>query len=346
MTTECEVVIVGGGVIGCSIAYHLTRMGCRDVLLLERRQLTHGATWHAAGLVGQLRSTRNKTRLMQRSVALYDRLEEETGQKVDWKKVGSLRLASSEARMWEIRRAATTAKSFGLEFHIIGAGEARDLFPIMETDGVVGAAFIPGDGYVDPASLTQALAKGARDGGATIQQGVTVTGFGREGRRIATVETDRGRIEAEKVVIAAGMWSRELGRLAGIRVPVVALEHQYLLTEPIPDMPPDLPTLRDPDHRVYFKPEVRGMVIGGWEPNTVPWGEHGIPPDFGPELLASNFERFEPLAEAAARLIPVINQVGVRELINGPIPWSADGDFFLGRAPEQDNVFVASFWTR
>ncbi len=289
LETRAEVVVIGGGVIGCSIAYHLTRMGCRDVLLLERRQLTHGATWHAAGLVGQLRSTRNKTRLMQRSVALYDRLEEETGQKVDWKKVGSLRLAGSEGRMWEIRRAATTARSFGLEFHIIGAGEARDLFPLLETKGVLGAAFIPGDGYVDPSSLTQALAKGARDGGARIRQGVTVTGFETAGRRVVAVKTDQGDIACEKVVNAAGMWARDLGAMAGVRVPVVALEHQYLLTEPIPGMAPDLPTLRDPDLSVYYKPEVRGMAIGGWEPDTVPWGVEGIPVDFGPELLPGNF---------------------------------------------------------
>ena len=342
---DAEIVIVGGGVIGCAIAYHLTRMGQGDVLVLERRQMTHGATWHAAGLVGQLRSSRNKTRLMQQSVELYDRLEAETGQPVDWKKVGSLRLACSEERMHEIRRSATIAKSFGLEFHVLTAAEAADLFPLMSTQGVLGAAFIPGDGHVDPASLTQALAKGARDQGAVIRQGVTVSGLVVERGRVTALETDHGRVRCDLVVNAAGIWGRELGRMAGVRAPVIALEHQYLLTEPIPDMPSNLPTLRDPDHRVYVKPEVRGMAVGGWEANTVAWGEDGIPADFGPELLPDNFERFEGLAEAASMRIPAINEVGVRQLINGPIPWSADGDFFMGRAPELDNYFVCGGFT-
>ena len=342
---DAEIVIVGGGVIGCAIAYHLTRMGQGDVLVLERRQMTHGATWHAAGLVGQLRSSRNKTRLMQQSVELYDRLEAETGQPVDWKKVGSLRLACSEERMHEIRRSATIAKSFGLEFHVLTAAEAADLFPLMSTQGVLGAAFIPGDGHVDPASLTQALAKGARDRGAVIRQGVTVSGLVVERGRVTALETDHGRVRCDLVVNAAGIWGRELGRMAGVRAPVIALEHQYLLTEPIPDMPSNLPTLRDPDHRVYVKPEVRGMAVGGWEANTVAWGEDGIPADFGPELLPDNFERFEGLAEAASMRIPAINEVGVRQLINGPIPWSADGDFFMGRAPELDNYFVCGGFT-
>ena len=339
---DAEIVIIGGGVIGCALAFHLGRMGHRDVLLLERGQLTHGATWHAAGLVGQLRSTRNKTRLMQQSVELYDQLESLTGQAVDWRKVGSLRLACSPERLLEIRRSATLAKSFGLEFHVIGAAEARDLFPLLSTDGVLGAAFIPGDGYVDPSSLTQALAKGARDAGVTIKQGVRVTGFRREGGRIVAVETDQGVLRCDQVVNAAGMWSRELGLMAGVQAPVVALEHQYLLTDKIPDMPADLPTMRDPDHRIYVKPDVSGLAIGGWEPDTRAWGEEGIAPDFGPELLPSNFDRFEQLAEAAGRRMPVVNETGVRELVNGPIPWSADGDFFMGRAPELDNYYLCS----
>ena len=339
---DAEIIIIGGGVIGCSLAYHLSRMGHKDILLLERGQLTHGATWHAAGLVGQLRSTRNKTRLMQKSVELYDELETITGQAVDWRKVGSLRLACSPERMLEIRRSATLAKSFGLEFHVISANEARELFPLMSTDGVLGAAFIPGDGYVDPSSLTQALAKGARDGGVKIRQGVTVTGLQREGLRVTAVETDQGSIRCDKVVNAAGMWSRNVGLMAGVDVPVVALEHQYLLTDQIPNMPADLPTMRDPDHLIYVKPEVRGLAIGGWEPDTIAWGEAGIPADFGPELLPSNFDRFEQLAEAAGMRRPAVNETGVRELVNGPIPWSADGDFFFGLAPELDNFYVCS----
>ena len=342
MIDRAEIVIVGGGIIGCAIAYHLTRMGKTDVVVLEKSGLTHGATWHAAGLVGQLRTSRNTTRMLQLSVALYDELEEETGQAIDWKKVGSLRLACSEARMLEIERAATTAKSFGLEMHLLTPSEARDLFPIMSTKGVVGAAYIPSDGHIDPAGVTQALAKGARDRGARILQGVRVTGMRVEGRRVSAVITDRGAIAADVVVNAAGMWGREVGAMAGVQVPALALEHQYLITEPIPDMPPDMPTMRDPDYLVYYKPEVRGLVVGGYEPDTLGFGRDGVPWDFGQELLPGNMDRFEQLAVLAAERTPVINEVGVRELVNGPIPYSADGDFVMGRAPERDNYYVAS----
>ncbi|MEE9250189.1 MAG: FAD-dependent oxidoreductase [Alphaproteobacteria bacterium] len=339
--SHARAVIIGGGVIGCSIAYHLTKMGWTDIVLIEKGGLTHGATWHAAGLVGQLRGSRNTTRMLQRSVALYDRLEEETGQAVDWKKVGSLRLACSESRMLEISRAATMAKSFGLEMYIISAKEARELFPIMSSSGVVGAAYIPSDGHIDPASLTQALAIGARRRGCKIIQGVRVTGITVAERRATRVATDHGTIAPEIVVNAAGMWAREVGAMAGIKIPVLAVEHQYLVTEPIPDMPADMPTMRDPDNLVYYKAEVRGLAVGGYEPDTVGWGREGIPKDFGPELLPQNFDRFEQLARLAAKRTPMINEVGVRELINGPIPYSADGDFVMGKAPELDNFFVA-----
>ncbi len=341
-TRHAEIVIIGGGIIGCAIAYHLTRMGRRDVVVLEKSGLTHGATWHAAGLVGQLRSSRNTTRMLQRSVALYDRLEAETGQAIDWKKVGSLRLACSRERLLELKRSATMAKSFGLEMELISPAEAQKLFPIMSTDEVLAAAYIPSDGYIDPASVTQALAKGARDGGATILQGQRVEGFDIDNRRVKRVHTQDASYACETIVNAAGMWGREIGRMMGVAVPVLALEHQYLITEPIPDMPKDMPTLRDPDKRVYYKPEVRGLVVGGYEDDTLPFGDAGVPRDFGRELLAGNFDRFEPLAALAAERTPVVNEVGVRELINGPIPYSADGDFVMGKAPELDNCFVAA----
>jgi sarcosine dehydrogenase len=342
---RAEIVIIGGGIIGCSIAYHLTRMGKADVLLLERGGLTHGATWHAAGLVGQLRSSRNLTRMLQRSVALYDRLEAETGQATDWKKVGSLRLASSPDRLLEIKRAATMAKSFGLDMSIISAKEAQDLCPILNVDDVLAAAYLPSDGYVDPASVTQALAKGARMKGARIRQGIRVTGFERNGPRVARVLTDQGAIDCEIVVNAAGMWARELGLMMGVRVPSIAVEHQYLITDPIPDLPKAMPTFRDPDLRVYYKPEVRGIVIGGWEEGTPSFGEAGVPPEFGQQLLDGNFERFQVLAEAAFKRTPIVEKVGVRQLINGPIPFSADGEFVMGRAPELENAFVCAGFT-
>ncbi|HJN25107.1 MAG TPA: FAD-dependent oxidoreductase [Rhodospirillales bacterium] len=339
---HAEHLIVGGGIIGCSIAYHLTAMGARDVVILEKADLTHGATWHAAGLVGQLRSSRNTTRMLKMSVKLYDRLEEETGQAVDWKKVGSLRLASSPERVREVEQLATMAKSFGLDMEIISASEAQKLFPLMTTEGVLCAAYLPTDGQIDPSSVTQALAKGARDRGAKIVRDVRVEDVKSDGRQVTEVVTTDGIWTCDTFINASGMWSRELGRLSNIRIPACALEHQYIITDPIPEMPVNMPTMRDPDRLVYYKPEVRGMVIGGYEPNTVPFGDRGIPRDFGRELLGGNFDRFEQLAMLAAEITPVVNEVGIREVINGPIPYSADGDFVMGKVPEMDNYFVAS----
>ena len=338
---DASIVIIGGGAIGCSIAYHLAKMGESDVVLVEKSGLTHGATWHAAGLVGQLRASRNVTRLLQLSVELYGRLEEETGQAVDWKPVGSLRLASSQDRWTEIRRAATTAKSFGLEMHLMDPKEAQDLFPVMTTTDVVGAAFIPSDGQVDPASLTQALAKGARAGGVKIHEGVQVTGIETTGRRATAVVTDNGTIQAETVVNCAGMWGKQVGAMAGVNSPALAVEHQYLVTEPIPDLPEGMPTMRDPDNLIYYKADVGAISVGGYEPVTPAFGAQGMPADFAQQLLPSNFDRFEPLAGRIAFRTPIVNEVGVRQLINGAIPGSPDGEFIMGLAPELDNFYVA-----
>ncbi len=346
MRDSAEIVIIGGGAIGCSIAYHLAKLGKRDVLLLEKAGLTQGATWHAAGLVGQLRSKRNLTRMLRTSVELYGRLEAETGQATDWKPVGSLRLASSKDRWAEIRATATTARSFGFELHLVSAEEAQKLFPLMTTEGVVGAAYIPSDGYIDPSSLTQALAKGARQGGVTIQEGVRVTDLVVEDGRVTQVVTDHGTVRAEVVVNAAGMWARDLGALAGVAIPAAAVEHQYMVTEKLADLPADLPTLRDPDNNFYLKPEVGGLAIGGWEDGAPTFGQDGgIPPGFARELLASNFERFEQIALPAAARVPVLNEVGVRNLINGPIPVSADGEPIMGPAPGLENFFIACGFT-
>ena len=342
LPTQAEIVIIGGGIVGCSIAYHLADMGKTDVLLLEKSGLTQGATWHAAGVIGQLRPSRNVTRMLRLTVALYDTLEKETGQAIDWKRVGSLRIASSKDRMLEYKRAATTAKSFGLDMHLLGPKETQELFPIMSLDGVEGAAYIPSDGYVDPASATQALAMGARRRGVRIVEGVEATGFSLAGRRVLEVHTTAGSVHAETVVNAAGMWSRELGRMVGVRVPTVALEHQYIVTEPIPDLPRGMPTVRDPDLLTYWKPDVGGMVVGGYEPDTVPFGSGGVPSGFAQQLLPENFDRFAHIAELAGRRTPIINEVGVRQLINGAIPYSADGEFVMGRTSELDNYFVAS----
>ena len=342
---NADVVIIGGGAIGCSVAYHLSRYSKKSVLLVEKAQLTHGSTWHAAGLVGQLRSKRNLTRLMQNSVALYRTLERETGQAIDWHEVGSVRLASSAERWSEMKRAATTARGFGFEMELISPKEAQAKFPYITLDGVAGAAWVPSDGYVDPSSLAQALAKGARSGGVKILQDTRVIGFESKNRRITQVLTDKGTIDCETVVIAAGIWSRAVGELMGVRIPAAALEHQYMVTEPMKERNPKLPTLRDPDRNFYLKPEVGGFAVGGWEMGTPPFHPAGVPFEFAQELLPPNMDRFEEIALATAERIPVFGELGLKQLINGPIPVSPDGEPIMGRAVERDNVFVACGFT-
>ena len=335
--------VIGGGIIGCSIAYHLTRMGEKDVVLLERASLTEGATWHAAGLVGQLRSSRNTTRMLKKSVEMYDRLQNEEGMQFDWKKTGSLRLAATHDRMLEARRLATMARSFDLEMEIISPAEAKVLFPLIEQKGLQGAAYIPSDGYVDPASLCQAIASAARAQGADIRQGVEVTDFTIHGGRITHVETTAGKYEAQNVILATGMWSREIGAKLGIRVPACAVEHQYIVTESTGNEIGHYPTLRDPERLVYYKPDVGGrLVIGGYEEGTLPFGDPEIPDQFIRQLLPENLDRFLPLAELAGQVTPVLNDVGIRQVINGPIPYSADGDFVMGWQPDFENLMLAT----
>ena len=337
--------IIGGGIIGCSVAYHLAKAGETSVVVLEKAAITEGATWHAAGLVGQLRSSRNTTRMLQKSVELYDRLEAETGMAFDWKKVGSLRLAATKERLLEAKRLATMARSFDLEMHIITPDEAKALFPYIDASDLEGAAFIPSDGHVDPSGLCQAIAAAARKNGAKIVQGIKVMGFKVINGRITEVLTDQGAYEAETVTFAAGMWSRELGQKLGITIPACAVEHQYIVTEPLPGIASvaNLPTLRDPERLVYYKPDVGGrLVIGGYEEDTIPFGDHGIPGEFVRQLLPDNMDRFAPLAELAGQVTPIVNEVGIRTVINGPIPYSADGDFVMGWQPGYKNLMMAT----
>jgi sarcosine dehydrogenase len=282
---------------------------------------------------------------MQNSVALYRTLERETGQAIDWHEVGSVRLASSAERWSEMKRAATTARGFGFEMALISPKEARDKFPFITLDGVEGAAWVPSDGYVDPSSLAQALAKGARAGGVRIQQETRVTGFEVDRKRISAVLTEKGRISCEIVVIAAGIWSRAVGELMGVRIPAAALEHQYVVTEPMKERNAKLPTLRDPDRNFYLKPEVGGFAVGGWEMGTPSFHAAGVPFDFAQELLPPNMERFEEIALATAGRIPQFGELGFKQLINGPIPVSPDGEPIMGRGTERDNVFVACGFT-
>ena len=345
LPSQARIVIVGGGAIGCSIAYHLAKAGERDVVLLEKAGLTHGSTWHAAGLVGQLRSKRNLTRLMQYSAALYARIEQDTGQAVEWKSVGSLRLASSKERWSELKRMATTARSFGFALEMLTPSEAQKLFPLITLDRVEGAVFIATDGYVDPSSLTQAYAKGARAGGVRIVERVRVTGITVKDRRVEKICTDQGDISCEIAVNAAGIWARDVGKLAGIELPAGAVEHQYVVTEKRADIPPGLPTLRDPDGIFYLKPEPGAFAIGGWEDNVPTFGEAGMPEGFERELFQPSMERLEAFMLPAAERIPVLGEMGLRTIINGAIPISPDGEPIMGPAPGLDNFFVACGFT-
>ncbi|HUG60738.1 MAG TPA: FAD-dependent oxidoreductase [Methylomirabilota bacterium] len=342
---HARIVIIGGGAIGASLAYHLTRAGERDVLLLEKAQLTHGCTWHAAGLVGQLRTKANLTRLMQNSVAVFDRLEAETGQAIDWKRVGSLRLASSTERWAEIRRTMTIARSFGFECHALSAREAAEAFPYIAEDGIVGAAFIPSDGYVDPYSLTMAYAKGARAGGARLRERVLVTDIVVENGRVTGVVTDHGVVGCDILVNCAGLWARRVGELAGVSLAAGVVEHQYFVTEQTLDPPPGLPTLRDPDRLFYLKPDVRSFAVGGWEEGTPERWTSRPPFSFGRELFPPDLDRLALFAEPAAERIPVLNETGIRTIVNGPIPVSADGEPIMGPVPGVDNLFVACGFT-
>ncbi|MEZ5864162.1 MAG: FAD-dependent oxidoreductase [Geminicoccaceae bacterium] len=293
-------------------------------------------------MVGQLRTNANITRLLGYSVELYDRLEAETGLATGWQRNGGLRLACNADRWTEVRRQATTAHSFGLEMHLLSAKEAQALWPLMQVDDVVGAAFLPTDGQANPSDIAQALARGARARGARIVEDVAVTGFVVEQGRIRAVETDQGRVACGKLVLACGQWTRQLAARIGINVPLVSVQHQYLITEPIAGVTPDLPTLRDPDRLTYFKEEVGGLVMGGYEPNPIPWALDGVPERFAHQLLDEDWDHFEPLMELALGRVPALAEAGIKQMINGPESFTPDGNFILGEVPEVRNVFVGA----
>lgn len=341
MRDSAQVVIIGGGIVGCSIAYHLTKMGRRDVILLDKGELTSGSTWHAAGLVGQLRSHRNVTRMLQYSVSLYKTLEAETGLTTGWKQSGCLHLASTRERILELKKGATTARSFGLDLHMITPEEAFKLCPILNREGIIGAAFMPSDGQADPSGLTMAMAKGAMNRGAEMTQKTLVTGFEIRNNRIEAVITDQGRIRCETVVNAAGMWGRQIGRMMGVNIPLVPFQHQYLVTEAIEGIPPDMPTLRDKDSLLYYKEEVGGLVMGGYERDGIPWSVRGVPYGFTQELLEPDFDHFESISQAAVNRTPCLATAGISRLVNGPEAFTPDGNCMLGPAPELENCFVA-----
>jgi sarcosine dehydrogenase len=340
--SAAQVVIIGGGIIGCSTAFHLARLGFKDIVLLERAKLTSGSTWHAAGLVGQLRTSANVTQLLKYSVELYDKLEKETGQATGWKRNGGLRLACNQERLTEIRRQATTAHSFGLEMHVLSPMEAKSLWPIMDSADVVGAAFLPTDGQVNPSDLAQALAKGARMQGVRIIEDCPVTGIELDKGRVCAVSTVHGTIRTEIVVNCGGQWARQIGKFAGVSVPLVSMQHQYIVTEPIAGVPRNLPTLRDPDRLIYFKEEVGGLVMGGYEPNPIPWAGNGIPEGFEFQLLGENWDHFEQHMTQALARVPALENAGIKQMINGPESFTPDGNFILGEAPEVRGFFVGA----
>ena len=342
LPSHAQVIVIGGGIVGSSTAYHLAKLGYGDVLLLERHQLTSGSTWHAAGLVGQLRSQAGITQLLGNSISLYNRLEEETGIATGWKMNGGLRLACNPARLIEIKRQATTAHSFGLEMHVLTPQEARDLWPLMDVSDVLGAAFLPSDGQANPSDIGRALAKGAKDNGVQIFENVEVKGIRVQKGRVCGVDTANGSIESEIVVNCAGQWSRDVGALAGVNVPLVSMQHQYLITEAIDGVTSDLPTLRDPDRLTYYKEEVGGLVMGGYEPNPIGWAEDGFPENFAFTLLDSNWDHFEQILSLALPRVPALENAGIKTLLNGPESFTPDGNFILGESPEVDGFFVGA----
>lgn len=342
LPSHAQIVIIGGGIIGCSTAYHLAKDHKADVILLEMGQLTSGSTWHAAGLVGQLRSSASITRVLKYSVDLYKRLAAETGLETGWKMTGCLRLATNQDRWTEYKRLKTTAGSFGMDMELLSPKEVKAMWPLLNVDDLVGASWLPTDGQASPSDITQSLAKGARMNGAKIIENIRVTGFEMDGDRIMKVKTDQGDIVCEKVINCAGQWARQVGDMAGINVPLQPVKHQYIITEKIEGLAADAPTLRDPDRRTYFKEEVGGLVMGGYEPNPQSWMTGDVPNDWQFRLFDDDFDHFEQHMLQAIERIPALETAGVKQMINGPESFTPDGNFILGVAPECSNMFVGA----
>ena len=345
LPTKARAVIIGGGVAGCSVAYHLAKQGWTDVILLERKQLTCGTTWHAAGLIAQLRATKNMTRLAKYSQELYGELEAETGVATGFKRVGSITAALTEERKEEIYRQAAMARAFGVEVHEISPADVKERYPHLNVEDVAGAVYLPLDGQGDPANIALALAKGARQRGARVVEGVKVTAIHQKDGRVSGVSwaqgEERGEIEAEFVVNCAGMWGHEVGRMAGVNVPLHACEHFYIVTEAIEGLSA-LPVLRVPDECAYYKEDAGKMLLGAFEPNSKPWGMNGIPEDFCFDQLPEDFDHFEPILEKAVNRMPMLAEAGIHTFFNGPESFTPDDAYHLGEAPELKNFFLAA----
>ena len=347
LPNKARVVIVGGGVVGCSVAYHLAKLGWKDVVLLERKQLTSGTTWHAAGLIGQLRGSANMTRLARYTAELYRDLEAETGVATGYRQVGSISVALSEDRKEELFRNAAMARAFGVPVEEITSDEVKKRYPDLNIDGVKAGVWLPTDGQGDPANIALALAKGARMNGALVKERIKVTGYARDGRQITGVDWEAddgsasGHIECDMVVNCAGMWGHEVGRQMGTNVPLQACEHFYIVTEPIEGLS-QRPVLRVTDECAYYKEDAGKMMLGAFEPVAKPWGMDGIPKDFEFDQLPEDFDHFEPILEMAVNRLPMLAEAGIHTFFNGPESFTPDDAYHIGLAPEMDNVWVAA----
>jgi len=339
---SARVVIVGGGIIGTSVAYHLAKLGISDVVLLERRQLTCGTTWHAAGLVGQLRGSQRMTQLAKYTAELYAGLEAETGQATGFKQTGSISIATNKARFEELKRNASMAKIFDLQVDVITPEEVKERYPLVNTEDVLGAVHIPSDGKANPVDVTQALAKGARAGGAMIFEDTKVLAINHDGERVTGVKTDAGQITADAVVMCGGMWTRDLAATIGVTVPLHACEHFYIVTEPFDGVTPDLPVLRDYDACAYYKEDAGKILLGAFEQNAKPWGMNGIPEDFSFDELPEDLDHFEPVLAQAMHRMPALENAGIQTFFCGPESFTPDVRYHLGEMPELKNCFVAA----
>ena len=343
LPARARVVIIGGGVIGTSVAYHLATMGWTDVLLLEQGQLSCGTTWHAAGLVGQLRASENGTRLVQYSTELYGRLEQETGLATGFRRCGGVTVARTPERLTQLRRTAATAEAYELECELISPQRAAELYPIMDVSDLAGAIWLPGDGRANPTDLTYALARGARDRGALVRERTRVTGILTAGGAVTGVRTDSGDVEAEVVVNCAGQWAKAVGAMCGVTVPLHSAEHFYVVTDQVDGVHRDFPILRDPDGYTYIKEEVGGLLVGGFEPEAKPWvAPDQLPYPFEFRLLDEDWDHFSILMESAVARIPALAETGIKKFYNGPESFTPDNQFILGEAPELRNFFVGA----
>ncbi len=345
MTTppkKANVVIVGGGVIGCSIAYHFGKMGWSDVVLLERKQLACGTTWHAAGLVGQLRASMNMTKLARYTTQLYQDLESETGQATGYRQCGSISIATNKERFEELKRSASMGKVFGIDVDVVSPSDIQTRFPIMNTEDVIGGIHIPSDGYANAIDTTQAFAKGARQNGVQIIQECKVTRLHHDGAKVTGVGTEHGDIDANYVVLAGGMWTRDLAASIGVNVPLHACEHYYVLFESVQGLTPDLPVMRDYDACSYYKYDAGKLLVGAFEPQARPWGADGIPEDFCFDEIAGSFEHMEPVLEGAMHRVPALQEAGIKTFFCGPESFTPDVRYHLGQAPELQNCYIAA----